>query len=234
VIKSEYRALFGRANIKFQYVHNADNDARLDPSPSNVIDVYILTKAYDTEYKQWLNGELPIKPLPPSSDNLYVNFSETIEKNKSISDEIIYHPVKFKNLFGDKADISLQATFKVVKNPSLVISDSEIKAGVLEAINEFFDIENWEFGDTFYFAELSTYIMNKMTPRVSNIVIVPKREDLSFGSLYEIRSNSDEIFANACTVDDIEIITEITASKIKALGPVLTSIIDNNTGISSR
>ena len=116
----------------------------------------------------------------------------------------------------------------------MVISDSEIKAGVLEAINEFFDIENWEFGDTFYFAELSTYIMNKMTPRVSNIVIVPKREDLSFGSLYEIRSNSDEIFANACTVDDIEIITEITASKIKALGPVLTSIIDNNTGISSR
>ena len=234
VIKADYRALFGRAKVKFQYVHNADNDARLDPSASNVIDIYILTKAYDIEYKRWLKGDQDIRPLPPSTDSLYVNFSEMIEKNKSISDEVVYHPVKFKNLFGPKADISLQATFKVVKNPSLVVSDSEIKAGVLEAINEFFDIENWDFGDTFYFAELSTYIMNKMTPRISNLVIVPKREDLAFGSLYEIRSNSDEVFANACTVDDIEIITEITANKIKSVGPVLTSVIENQTGISSR
>lgn len=234
VIKPEYRGLFGRANVKFQYVHNADNDARLDPSPSNIIDIYILTKAYDTEYKRWLKGDQTTKPLPPSTDSLYVNFSEMIEKNKSISDEVIYHPVKFKNLFGPKADISLQASFKVIKNPSLVISDSEIKAGVLEAINEFFDIENWDFGDTFYFAELSTYIMNKLSPRISNLVIVPKRDDLSFGSLYEIKSNSDEIFANACTVDDIEIISEITANKIKSVGPVLTSLIETQTGISSR
>ena len=35
-------------------------------------------------------------------------------KIKSLSDEIIYHPVKYKVLFGSKADTDLQGTFKVV------------------------------------------------------------------------------------------------------------------------
>jgi len=234
IIQPNFRGLVGRNDIKFQYVHAADGSSRIDPSSTNIIDIYILTKSYEIEYKRWLSGLIEEKPLPPSSDNLYINFSKEIEKTKSISDEIIYHPVKFKNLFGNKADSSLQGIIKVVKNDSLVISDSEIKAGVIEAMNEFFSIENWEFGDTFYFAELSTYIMTKLTPKISNIVIVPKRADLAFGSLYEIKSNTDEIFANCATVNDIEIIQEITATKIKSLGPVLTALTNYNTGISSR
>jgi hypothetical protein len=233
-IQSNYKGLVGRSNIKFQYIHAADDDSRIDPSLTNIIDIYILTRTYETEYKQWLRGELDQKPLPPSSDNLFISFSNEIEKTKSISDEIVYHPVKFKLLFGDKADLSLRASFKVVKNESLVVSDSEIKAGVIDAVNEFFSTENWNFGDTFYFAELSTYIMTKMAPRIANIVIVPVREDLAFGSLYEIRSNADEIFANCATVSDVEIIQEITATKIRSAGPVLTAVLNYNTGISSR
>ena len=76
--------------------------------------------------------------------------------------------------------------------------------------------------------------MTKMAPRIANIVIVPVREDLAFGSLYEIRSNADEIFANCATVADVEIIQEITATRIKSSGPVLTSVLNYNTGISSR
>jgi hypothetical protein len=234
IVEPNYRGLVGRNKIKFQYIHNASDGYRLDPSTTNIIDIYILTKNYETEYGQWIKGELENRPLPPSTDSLYINFSSEIEKNKSISDEIVYHSVKFKNIFGSKADSSLQATFKVTKNESLVISDSEIKSGIVEAINEFFSIENWDFGDTFYFSELATYVMMKMAPRISNIVIVPKREDLAFGSLQEIKSNADEIFSSSCTVDDIEIIQEITATKIKSLGPVLTAVIENSFGITSR
>ena len=231
-INTEFRAFPGRNSIKFQYVHAADESSRLDPAATNIIDVYMLTRSYDTDYRRWLRGEIDVKPLPPSSDSLFVNFGNNLNKIKSVSDEIIYHPVKYKNVFGSSADTSLQAIFKVVKSQGVTISDSDIKTAVVTAINEFFAIENWEFGDTFYFGELSTYVMTKLSPNLANIVLVPKQEGLSFGSLYEIKSNSDELFVSSAAVDDVEIISEITASRIKSSGTVLTSTQRTN-GITS-
>ena len=231
-VTNEYRGFFGRGDLKFQYVHSADSSARLDPSATNIMDVYVLTKSYDTDYRRWIRGENASKPLPPSSDALYINFGSKLEKVKAVSDEVIYHPVKYKEVFGSTAPLSLQATFKIVKTNNVAVSDSDVKLSVINAINEFFAIENWEFGDTFFFTELTTYIMNKVAPNISNIVIVPKDQNLSFGSLYEIKSNADEIFISSATVNDVEIISEITASRIRASGTVLTSL-NNNTGIQS-
>lgn len=228
-MNTEYRGFIGRSKIKFQYVHAADSSARIDPASTNIIDVYMLTKTYDTRYRQWLKGNLTTRPLPPSSDNLYINFGNQLDSIRSISDEVIYHPVRYKNLFGSKADSSLQASFKVTKTTDVVISDNDIKTGVISSIEEFFAIDNWDFGDTFYFGELAAYIIKKMSPMIKNIVIVPKQQNLSFGSLYEIKSNSDEIFANSATVDDIELISEITATRIKASGTVLTSTTGTGT-----
>ncbi len=233
VITTEYRAFVGRDVLKFQYVHAADESARIDPASTNIIDVFMLTKSYDTQYRSWLSGDLLTKPLPPSSDALYINFNDKLGKVKAISDEIIYHPVRYKNLFGSKADISLQATFKVVKNSSLIVSDNDIKTGVVNAIKEFFAIENWDFGDTFYFGELATYIMNQMSPKIANIVLVPKNQNLAFGSLYEIKSNPDEIFASSVSVDNVEIISEITAARLNTTGIVLTSSTVSANGIVS-
>jgi len=233
VITTEYRAFIGRDLLKFQYVHAADESARIDPAATNIIDIFMLTKSYDTQYRLWLNGDLATKPLPPSSDALFINFGTELGKIKAISDEVIYHPVKYKNLFGSKADISLQATFKVVKNSSLVVSDNDIKTGVVTAVKEFFSIDNWDFGDTFYFGELATYIMNRMSPRIANIVLVPKNQNLAFGSLYEIKANPDEIFASSVSVDNIEIISEITAARLNTTGVVLTSSTTSANGIVS-
>jgi hypothetical protein len=232
LVTNEYRGFFGRPGIKFQYIHAADSSARLDPSATNIMDVYVLTKSYDTDYRLWINGEATEKPLPPSSDALYTNFGSSLDKVKSVSDEVIYHPVKYKEVFGSSAPASLQATFKVVKSTNISISDSDIKSSIITAVNEFFAIENWDFGDTFYFTELATYIMNRVSPYLSNLIIVPKQSDLAFGSLYEIKSNADEIFVSSASVSDVEIITEITASRIRASGTVLTSTT-SNTGIQS-
>jgi hypothetical protein len=231
-VTNEYRGFFGRGDLKFQYVHSADSSARLDPSATNIMDVYVLTKSYDTDYRRWIKKEADSKPLPPSSDALFINFGSKLQKIKAVSDEVIYHPVKYKEVFGSTAPLSLQATFKVVKSGSVTVSDSDIKLSVISAINEFFAIENWEFGDTFFFTELTTYIMNKVAPNISNIVIVPKDQNLSFGSLYEIKSNADEIFISSATVNDVEIISEITATRIRASGSVSTSL-NNNNGIQS-
>ena len=233
VITNEYRGYFGRADIKFQYVHAADNNSRLDPAATNIIDIYMLTKTYDIQYRRWLSGEVSTKPLPPSSDVLYTEFSGAINKVKSISDEIIYHPAKYKSLFGKNSASSLQGTFKIVKNSNVVVSDNDIKSSVIMAINEFFAIENWEFGDTFYFGELSAYVMQQLSPNIVNMVIVPKQQNLAFGSLFEISSNADELLVSSATVDDIEIISEITAARINASGNVLTSVPLNNNDITS-
>jgi hypothetical protein len=222
LISNNYRVYAGRDKIKFQYIHNADYETRIDPGLTNLIDIYILNRQYDTQFRQWLNGTIATEPLPPSSDTLFNTLSPELSKIKSISDEIIYHPSKYKVLFGSKASADVQATFKVVKNSEVVISDNDVKTRVLSAIAQFFALENWEFGDNFYFSELSAYIMNQLSPNIVNVTIVPKLAELAFGSLYEIRSEKDQIFINGATIDDIEIISTITSSAIKSAGQIET------------
>ena len=91
-------------------------------------------------------------------------------------------------------------------------------------MNDFFDINNWDFGDRFYLSELSTYVLNVVSPDISNLVILPRQSSQAFGSLFEIQSKPDEIFANGATVDDIEIVTSITAAEINA---ATNSIVSN-------
>jgi len=137
-------------------------------------------------------------------------------------------------LFGDKAAPDLQVKFKIVKNSSMVINDNELKSDIIESINKFFDIENWDFGETFYFQELSAYIMNQLSPKLVTILIVPRQTTQSFGSLFEIKSEPDEIFASAAKVSDIETIDQLTATNLQASGKVINTVETNITsGITS-
>ena len=233
LLNVDYEAFVGRDNLRFDYSHAANENRRIDPSSSNIQDVYLLTKTYDTEYRRWLANDITDKPLPPSSDSLFRSYGSEINKIKSVSDEIIYHPVKYKPLFGSKAEIDLQAKIKVVKNTGRVLNDNEIKAKIVDYINQFFSLENWDFGETFYFSELAAYIMQKMAPDVSSIVLVPTNEVQTFGSLYELRAENDEIFVNSATVSDVEIIDSITAERLRANGIVVTNDEILNTGVQS-
>ena len=228
-----YRAKQGRADLKFQYQHSADQNQRIDPSASNIIDTYLLTREYDAEFRDWLSGARDAQPLPPSSDNLFVSYGTQLNSIKTVSDEIIYHPVKYKVLFGNKAPADLQAQFKIVKNPDLVLNDNELKSRVIAAINRFFALDNWDFGDRFFFSELSLYVMRELSPDLVTFVIVPAQADQSFGSLYEIKSESDEIFISGATVNDIDLIDEITAERLSASGKVITQSSSANVGIQS-
>jgi hypothetical protein len=216
IIEPDYVANVGRAKLKFQYIHNADTDRRIDPSSSNIVDVYILTRSYDRSYRNWLSGAISAEPEPPNSDSLRISFGGRLNLIKAISDEIIYHPVRYKVLFGKAADSQLQAQFKVVKNPNKLINDNDLKVRIINAINEFFDVNNWDFGDRFYVTELTTYVVNSVTPDVSNLVLVPRQLSQTFGSLFEVQSGVDEIFVSGATVDDIEIVTAISANEIRA------------------
>ncbi len=218
----DYFAYPGRSDLKFHYVHNSGEDRRIDPSKSNIIDVYLLTSSYDTEYRNWITTGAGTEPLAPTSQSLEQNYSSVLEPIKTISDEIIFQPVKYKVLFGSQANINLQGTFKAVRNSTIPISDNELKTRILEAINNFFSLENWDFGQSFYFTELATYVMNELTPDITNFIIVPKASN-NFGSLYEVACLSNEIFINGATVSDIEIIDSITASQLKTSSIITSS-----------
>ena len=75
--------------------------------------------------------------------------------------------------------------------------------------------------------------MNQLAPDLTTFVIVPQDETQTFGSLYEIKSESDEIFISGAQVSDIDIIDAITASRLKAAGTVVTQSPTANAGITS-
>jgi hypothetical protein len=214
ILEPTYVAYVGRADLKFQYIHNAGVDRRIDPSSSNIIDIYLLTRNYDTEYRQWIAGNRTIEPPSPTSEELKIQFGSTLEDIKSLSDEIVYHPVRYFSLFGDSAQSEFQATFKVVKNPSKSINNNDLKVRIINSIAQFFSIENWDFGDKFFASELITYVITQNSPDISNMVLVPKQPNQVFGSLLEIQSRPDEIFISSANVDNIEIISNITATEL--------------------
>jgi hypothetical protein len=224
VLEPDYFARPGRRGLKFQYRHNSGDDRRLDPSKTNLIDIYILTQTYNTLYRNWLDSASGTEPLPPTSSELEENYAATLEPIKSISDELVYQPVKYKVLFGNTATKNLQAVFKAVRNSARSTTENELKSKILTAIESFFALENWEFGQTFYFSELSTYVMNRMTPDITNFIIVP-RADIPFGSLYEIACQSNEIFISGASVKDIEIIDAITSNQIKTTSTIINSTL---------
>ena len=226
-LSNDYLARTGRQNLYFQYRHNAPSIRRLDPSPNNLIDMYILTKEYETSYRTWAldtTGRIA-EPAIPSGETLRLAFND-LENYKSVSDAIVYNPAQYKPLFGSKASVELQATFKVIKNSNVNLSDTEIRSQVLASINNYFATENWDFGETFYFTELATYIQQGLAPAISSIVIVPNSESQTYGSLQQISSNPNQILISVATAENIEIITSITAAQLNLGNQAVNTIIN--------
>ena len=218
-LSTSYIARTGRQNLQFQYRHNSPNDRRIDPSPNNIVDIYVLTKQYSTDYINWIQDTTGMlsKPSIPTNDQLKLSYgtgANSLDNFKPLSDTIVYNSGVYKPVFGAKAPLGLQANFKVVKNPNVNISDNDIKTGVIAAINTYFSTSNWDFGETFYFSELSTYLHNALAPNIASIIIVPTSTDIAFGGLMQINANPNEVIVSAATVDNVQIISAITAAQL--------------------
>ena len=221
---SGYITEIGRQNLYFQYTHNSPDYRRIDPSTTNIMDIFLLTSEYASSYTAWIQDTTNtlVMPLPPTTDQLMQSYG-TLSLYKAMSDTIIFNSAVFKPLFGNKAASALQGTFKVIKNASTNISDNELQTNVVAAINAYFAIGNWNFGDTFYFSELSAYLHQTLTPYLSSVVLVPVNTNSVFGNLYQINSEANEILISAATVDNVQVISTITASQLN-----VTSATINN------
>ena len=209
-VSSNYIDYYGRQDLIFQYRHNASDSRRIDPAASNLIDCYILTRSYDEAYRNYITDYTTTlnEPAPLDSVTLNSTYSGLLSL-KMISDELILTSGTYKPLFGTRSQPALQADFQVVKSIQSTISDNEIKSLIVEQINNYFALENWDFGQTFYFSELSAYLHSKLGTDLSSVILVPTSSDSVFGTLYEIRSQPNEILISSATVDNIKVVSGV-------------------------
>ena len=215
-VSEEWLARTGRQSLYFQYRHNAPLTSRIDPGTTNIIDLYVVSQSYYTAYQNWLRDTTNTVPKPPipTIDELNTAY-QGLNDYKMISDNVIVNSVEFKPLFGPKAAKELQATIKVIRAAESTASESEIKNLVVTNLNNYFEIDKWDFGQTFFFSELAAYIHRNMGGIVSSVVLVPLDPLKSFGDLYEIRSGPSQIFVNGAGVSSVEVITALTSTNIK-------------------
>ena len=202
--------------INFQWKHFATSDKRVDPAKTNLIDVFVLTSEYDFQVRQWIdNGADPsAAPLAPSELALRSTFAE-FEEFKMFSDDLVWRPVKYRYLFGQTAEEALRCKFKVIKLKNAALSDGEIKSGVIRAINQYFNADFWDFGETFYFTELAAFVHQQLATSVSSIVPVPESANGSFGDGFEVKCRPDELFISTAQVTDIVIIDSNTPTNLR-------------------
>ena len=75
--------------------------------------------------------------------------------------------------------------------------------------------------------------MKELSPNLVSFVVVPNNANTVFGSLFEVKAESDEIFISGAQITDLEIIDEITATKLQASGAITTSTTSVDVGIQS-
>lgn len=214
--QTEFLSAIGRDNLDFLWKHFSPDAFRIDPSVSNVIDSHILTTTYDDTFRVALfnNTDTDELPQPPTPEDLRVQFAD-FDNFKSISDSIVYRPARYKILFGRQAEPELQAVFKIIQTTGSVISENDLKTRVLTAIDTFFALDNFDFGETFYLTELLAFIHQELAPDLQTVVAVPVFQDQSFGRLFQIRAEPDELFISSASSEDIEVVQSLSDEELR-------------------
>lgn len=205
----------GRQGLKIQYNHVPLRDMRINPTTTNIIDMYVLTAQFNAEFRGWIAGgsRRGLRPIPPDSYTLSKQMSSVVPA-KSISDSIVFHPVNFKVIFGVGSDLRNQVKIRVTKSDGTKISDAEIRSRVIQSINDYFSVDNWEFGETFYFTDMASWVHTRLGGIISSIALIPRQTGLTPNDMFQIRCDDDEIFISSASVSDVEIITSAVAVTI--------------------
>jgi hypothetical protein len=204
----------GRDKLNFMWTHSSPRYYLVDPSPTNIIDLFVITKGYFTELRRWIQDPTALQPQLPTPLDLRTSYASLL-RNKMVSDTAVVHPGRMKLLFGDKSQPALRGVFKVVRSEVATLTDNQVKSTVVSTIRNFFDITQWEFGETFYVTELISAIHNALKSEISSVVIVPTGSASQFGDLFQIYCQEDEIFYADINIEDVEVVTSYTPTNIR-------------------
>jgi hypothetical protein len=205
-----------RLPLYFKWSHYSPIDQRVDPSATNIIDMIVITNGFYRDMIIWKNnnGSLATMPPSPTTEELRIQF-QSLDQYKMVSDSMVWNSGEFRILFGTQAEVELQATFKVVKAPSSSISDNEVKTKVIQAIDTYFDIRNWDFGEKFFYTELAAFIHQQLSRDISTVVIVPDNANSQFGNLFEIAASPTQLFLSTATVNNVQIVANLTEQNLR-------------------
>ena len=167
-----YKREHGRYPLNFAWFYTTPRLHLVDPAPSNIIDMFIITRGYYQGLQRWLENKTDTRPTPPTPLDLRTTYASLLE-NRMISDSVILQSGEIKILFGRRAIPELQAKFKVIRPSINNLTDNEVKVKIVEAMRTYFDLNYWNFGETFFFTEMSSAIHNELGPEIKSIVLVP-------------------------------------------------------------
>lgn len=204
----------GREGLDFVWVHYAAQENLIDPAPSNVIDMFILTRGYYARLIDYVRGVSALEPVPPTPFELRSTY-RTLLTNKMISDTTVLHPAKVKLLFGSKALPELRAKIKVIKTPSSRLATDQLRLKVLDIVNNFFTIDNLEFGQSFYATALQAVVHKELPLDVASIVLVPEFPTNYFGDLMQVNAGEDEVLVSALELKDVMVVEALDKTTLR-------------------
>lgn len=200
--------------LDFMWQHFAPYTNIIDPSPTNIIDAYVLTQGYYDSTISYLRGLTNTAPTAPTPLELRSAYGYLLN-NKMMSDTVVLHPGKMRLLFGSLAEPQLRAKFKVVRKTGSTMTNERVKEELLGVINTYFEINNWDFGETFYATELIHLMHQRLPTEVASVVLVPLYSTNSFGDMFTVECGFDEILQSAAQLSDIEIVEALTPTVIR-------------------
>jgi hypothetical protein len=200
--------------LDFMWQHFSPFTNIIDPSVTNIHDLYVMTRGYYDGVISYVRGVTDTAPTPPTPLELR-NAYGSLLNNKMLSDTVVLHSGRIKLLFGPLAEPQLRAKFKVVRQLGASLTNERIKEEILNVINTYFDIDGWDFGDSFYATELITLIHQRLPSDVASVVLVPVYSTNSFGSMFTVESGHDQILQSACELTDIQVVDALTPTVIR-------------------
>lgn len=209
-----YLRVPGRYPLNFAWFHYTPRMTLVDPAASNIIDMFIFTSGYYTGMRRWLSNKTDIEPVEPTPLELRTSYASLLD-NKMISDTVVLHSGKFKILFGSRAIPQLRCKFKVIRPDSTSLTDNQVKVRIVDNIRSFFDINSWDFGETFFFTELAASIHAELGPEIDSVVLVPTYAQNQFGDMFQVQARENELFIPDISTADIEIIQSFTPENIR-------------------
>jgi hypothetical protein len=171
------------------------------------MDMFVLTSEYNTSFRTWVAGGSRRSQTPMALDSYSLGvLMADIIPYKSVSDTIIFHPVKYKIIFGSSSDLRNQVKIRVTKTDGTKISDAEIRSRVIQSINDYFNIDNWDFGESFFFTDMASWVHTQLTGIITSIALIPRQTGLTPNAMFQIRCEDNELLISSATVSDVEVI----------------------------
>lgn len=203
----------GVPNLNFLWMHQTPDYYLVNPSMTNIQDVYIIQKGYYQEFQQWLAGTAS-EPTPPTPLQLRSDYSDLLV-NAMISDTVVIHSGTLKPIIGSLAIPQLQAQLVVVQNPNSTLTESQVQLNIVSIVQDYFDIDDWDYGETFYFTQLAATIHQQMPADISTVVLVPLYPENYFGDMFEVNMDVDEIVQVDIGIEDIVIVQNLNAVNLR-------------------